>query len=214
MDLTRVRPRWWLYACVAIIQVTTLALGLDVISVPAQALLMPTLALVARRVLTGRGRRWALIALFFSFCGDLVPRFVPVEHELLVLIGAFALAQVAWMIALRPGLNVTARRAAMIAGPPAAFLALILKPAAGELAPAVIIYAALLVTMTIHAACWGWRGALGGALFLLSDSLIAVTAFHPDLESRAASVIIMATYVSAQGFLVDAMSSGQVGSHP
>src|SRR5690606_24241382 len=76
-------------------------------------------------------------------------------------------------------------------------------PEAGVLAPAVVVYGLLLLAVAWLAAGHGWIGGLGGALFVLSDGLIALGAFRPDLvDWPERDLLVMATYVAAQALLV------------
>jgi len=53
------------------------------------------------------------------------------------------------------------------------------------------------------AASHGWVGGLGGALFVLSDGLIALGAFRPELvDWPRRDLVVMATYVAAQALFV------------
>lgn len=71
------------------------------------------------------------------------------------------------------------------------------------LAPAVVIYGLLLLAVAWLASSHGWIGGLGGALFVLSDGLIALGAFRPELvDWPNRDVVVMATYVAAQALFV------------
>ena len=54
----------------------------------------------------------------------------------------------------------------------------------------------------------GWRVAWGALVFVLSDALIAVTAFGPLTATPLTSALIMATYAIAQAMIV----TGTAGS--
>ena len=192
--------RWLAYAAVVAVQLTALWFGERRISVPAQSLLLPVLAVVALAIPSRQLRTWSFVALFFSFLGDTLPRFVPEAYELSALLASFLIAHVAWIIGLwrvrppRPWLLIV-------------YLAVAVGvvtwtiPGAGFLAPGVVVYAAALLTTAVRASGLGWPGVGGGALFIVSDSLIAAqifTAFtfpHHD-------VAVMATYAVSHGLLV------------
>ncbi|WP_432559560.1 lysoplasmalogenase family protein [Granulicoccus sp. GXG6511] len=192
--------RWIAYCAVVTIQLTALWFGERRVSVPAQSLLMPVLALGALMARSHWLRTWTLIALLFSFLGDTVPRLVPESLELVALLASFLAGHIAWIIGLwrvrppRPWLLVIylAVAVAVVAWT---------VPGAGFLAPGVVLYAAALLTTAVLASGLGWPGVLGGALFIASDSLIAAqnfTAFtfpHHD-------VAVMATYAVSHGLLV------------
>lgn len=72
---------------------------------------------------------------------------------------------------------------------------------AGVLAPAVALYALALLTTASLATALGRAGWFGGALFILSDGLIAARSFAGfDLPQQ--DVAVMATYIVAHGLLV------------
>lgn len=196
---------WLAYALVSLIQVTTLALDIRTISVPAQVLLMPTLALVAWTATRGRLRTWTLVALFFSFLGDLLPQLVDEPWKMPLMIGSFLLAHVGWIT----GLWSVRRESAVVRHPWALLPYLAIGvgivawclPGAGVLAPAVILYATALLTTASLATALGRAGWLGGALFIVSDGLIAVRSFA-GFTVPAQDVAVMATYIVAHGLLV------------
>jgi uncharacterized membrane protein YhhN len=95
----------------------------------------------------------------------------------------------------------------------AAALLAVTVPHAGVLAPAVVVYGLLLAATAYVAAGHGWVGALGGAFFVLSDGLIALGAFRPDLVDWAhRDFAVMSTYIAAQALLVVAVR--RLGSRP
>ena len=81
-------------------------------------------------------------------------------------------------------------------------LLLILGPHTGPLLIPVIAYGAVLSAMAAFAArCNGWV-AWGGALFVVSDSLLATNKFLPDAGIPLADFLIMVTYLAAQTLIV------------
>lgn len=172
-----------------------------------QVLLMPALAVVLL-VLPADDRGpawpWALGALAGSWVGDSLPRIMPEDWQFLSMVGGFAVAQVLWIIAFT---RVDRGR------PPAAWTLLLVVvaiallsvtvPHAGILAPAVVVYGLLLLAVAYLAAGHGLVGGLGGALFILSDGLIALGAFRPEMVDWAGrDLVVMATYVAAQALFV------------
>lgn len=171
---------------------------------------MPVLALSAARLPAGRLRRGTLAALAASFAGDTVPRFVAPGWALGVMLGCFAVAQACWVITLWPGSTRAGRRgrtaaATLLGLAPSIWLILRCLPGAGSLTPAVIGYAALLLTMVGLVAARGPLGVAGGVLFWVSDGLIALASFVPTWRFPGAAVVIMATYAAAQGLIVAAL---------
>ena len=129
---------------------------------------------------------------------------MPEDWQFLSMVGGFAVAQVLWIIAFT---RVDRGR------PPAAWTLLLVVvaiallsvtvPHAGILAPAVVVYGLLLLAVAYLAAGHGLVGGLGGALFILSDGLIALGAFRPEMVDWAGrDLVVMATYVAAQALFV------------
>lgn len=197
--------RWAAYALVAATQLITLALGMRAVSVPAQALLMPALILVALSARPGRLRTWTVVALVFSFLGDLLPQLVAESLRMPLLMGPFLLAHVAWVI----GFWTVRRESAWARGQwrllpyLAAAIGVVAwcLPGAGVLAPALVVYALALLATSTLATGLGWPGWLGGALFVVSDALIAAKSFA-GASFPLQDVAVMATYIAAHGLFV------------
>lgn len=91
----------------------------------------------------------------------------------------------------------------------------------GSLRVPVLIYSVVLVTMAVAALDLvirvpqdkGWRVAIGAALFVVSDGLIALTAFGPLTASTGASIAIMTTYIAAQGLITTGFTEA-LAPHP
>ncbi|MUN06570.1 lysoplasmalogenase [Agromyces luteolus] len=82
----------------------------------------------------------------------------------------------------------------------AAFLAL-LAPGLGGLLVPVAVYGAVLGTMAALAGGLGGLVALGGALFVVSDSVLALGRFLPGYEFAAHDLVVMSSYLTAQGLI-------------
>lgn len=175
-----------------------------------QPLLMPALALV---LVTGTTAprpalvRLTLVALFFSWLGDTLPRFASGDSGFLLMVGCFLLAQVAYVLAFAP------MRARSLVSRPVLFapyalalvvLVVLCADGAGVLLPAVLVYGVALAAMAVLSTGLGRVAGLGGAIFLVSDSLIALRAFA-DVELPAHSFWVMLTYVVGQALLVVAV---------
>ena len=194
------RLRWAAYAVVVATQLISLWFGVSWLHKPAQILLMPVLALVAMTARPGPLRTWTLVALFFSFLGDTLPRFIGEPWDFIAMLTPFLIAHVAWVIALwrirppRPWLLVP-------------YLAVAIGvitwtlPGTGTLGPAVVVYAAAITATAVLAAGLGWPGIAGGAFYVISDSLIAAQNFTTFTFPQA-DVAVMAAYTLAQGLLV------------
>lgn len=189
------------------VHLVALAAGAATAAAWSQVLLMPALALVLLalpRDDRGPAWPWALGALAASWVGDSLPRVVPEDAEFLAMVGGFAVAQVLWIVAFT---RVERGRAPMawtlLLTVVAVALISVTVPEAGALAPAVVVYGLLLLAVAWLAASHGWVGGFGGALFVLSDGLIALGAFRPDLvDWPERDLLVMATYVAAQALFV------------
>jgi uncharacterized membrane protein YhhN len=148
-------------------------------------------------------RAWVLIGLVLSLGGD-VALLWPQEGFLPGLV-SFLLAHLAYLVAFTRERRFAAAWApfvvyAMVAG---GVLALLWPGVPGALRAPVVVYVVCLASMAAQAAVL-WRTgveragvlALGGALFVASDALLATNKFAAALP--AASFWILATYWSAQ----------------
>lgn len=173
-----------------------------------QDLLMPLLAwsLVAATV-APRSRlvRLVLVALGFSWLGDAAPDLAPDDLAFLVMVGFFLLAQAAYIAAFLPfrDRSVLARMPVGALPYAAVFVALIAatREGAGSLLVPVVVYGLALTTMAILATGLGRLAAAGGAVFMLSDALIAIGAFT-DLGLPLHGFWVMLTYVLGQTLIV------------
>lgn len=195
---------------------TAASAALAIVAAP-WALGQPWLAFVFKPLATiliivfalGRGheqpvvRRWVLAGLVLSLVGD-VALLWPKEGFLPGLV-SFLLAHAAYLVAFTRGQGFAARRAPFVAYAvvAAGILALLWPGVPAPLRLPVLLYVAALASMAAQAAVL-WRAgaprggvlALGGALFVLSDALLATNRFGTPLPM--ASLWILASYWAAQ----------------
>ena len=134
---------------------------------------MPALAAVvvtATRWPRGHVVTWTLVALGFSWLGDLVPSLVGEDAAFLVMVGFFLLAQVAYVVAFAPLVrrSVVHTRPVLLL-PYAAVLVVLVAlcaPGADALLVPVAVYGGVLVAMAVLATGWAALAAVGGAVFL------------------------------------------------
>jgi uncharacterized membrane protein YhhN len=180
---------------------------------------MPALAWVLVAGTRSRGRlvRLTLLALGFSWLGDTVPRFTPDDSGFLVMVGFFLLAQFAYVAAFLPSWRASAvgSRPLLLLPYAAGFVALVAltKDGAGSLLVPVLVYGFALVSMAVLATGLGWVAGLGGAIFFVSDGLIALRSFA-DLALPAHGFWVMLTYVVGQSLLVLAVIRLENGRSP
>ena len=118
---------------------------------------------------------------------------------------SFLVGHLAWIAALRqrPGGGYLRTRPALAVPPVAAFGAMnaYLWQRTGKDRIPVVVYSAVLLAMSLTALDSGSpRTAAGGALFLASDTLLALEKFG-DLHLPAHEALVMATYATAQALL-------------
>lgn len=120
-------------------------------------------------------------------------------------LGSFLAGHVAWIVALRrrdPGGRLRDRRAAAVAEV-AAYAALnaALWRRTGPHRVPVVVYSTALLAMALTALdSRSPRVAAGGALFLVSDAVLALDRFA-GIRPPAADAVVMSTYAAAQGLL-------------
>jgi uncharacterized membrane protein YhhN len=119
-------------------------------------------------------------------------------------LGSFLAGHVAWMSVLRAESDGFLRRRPLAAAPYLlgfAGLTAYLWPKTGKDRIPVLVYSAALLGTALAAADTGRRDvAAGGALFLVSDALLALEKFG-DVHLPAHEGLVMATYTSGQGLL-------------
>jgi uncharacterized membrane protein YhhN len=185
-------------------------------------LLMPLL--VGWLIATAR-RDWSttqvllLAGLLLAWAGDLL---LLGEGDVLFMLGliAFLAMQVLYLAAFVrvPGRGLVRARPVVIAPYAIALMGLVVAtwPGAGVMRLPGIAYVVILTLMAVAAldlvgrlpAAHAWRAAAGGALFMVSDGLIALTAFGPLDGSPTTSAAVMATYIAAQGLILVGLTRG------
>jgi uncharacterized membrane protein YhhN len=202
MGLGRLAHGWLTaYVLVSVVEVGAELLGLRLVALGALALAMPILLglLLAARP---RDRLTTLVAigLVFSWCGDVF------GFEVVVKIGFFLVAQLCYAGAFWPyrGRSALRRRPPLAAGYALVVLVIssIVAPPAGVLAPAVVVYAATIGAMAMFATGVSRATAVGAAIFIVSDTIIALTTFVAPDRIPLDMFWIMVTYLAAQLLIV------------
>lgn len=194
-----------IYILVALLNVFAEGSGFTIVAFVTVVLAMPLLIGV---LLTGRVRRDRMttlvtVALIFSWLGDWLGDLL-VPHVLFKIV-FFFIGHVFYIMAF-----FAYRRSSLLHRPVAlagyllvigALLAWI-APRSGILAPLVVIYGLLLVTMAVLASGLNWLTAVGSMIFVVSDLSIAVTAFALPGRIEESELLIMSTYLVAQLMIV------------
>ncbi|QFT56799.1 lysoplasmalogenase [Microbulbifer sp. THAF38] len=166
-----------------------------------KALPIAILAMMAMRHLEGLSRSLTLAALAFSALGDVLLE-MTFAQQFIFGLGAFLVAQLLYAANFLRFADFRNRRSLIRILPVilvAVGLARWILPAAGELAPAVLLYLLAIVAMALGAGAHRGNSGLlfaGALTFMLSDALIAVNKFIAPLP--LADTAIMLTYYGAQ----------------
>ncbi|MEU1420405.1 lysoplasmalogenase [Kitasatospora sp. NPDC005751] len=172
--------------------------------------LMPLLAAHSVTAATAAGREAPKLlapALLLSGGGDVLLQLGD-DTAFLAGMGSFAAAHVCYVtMFVRQGALTDRRRALIVTAAYATAWAVMvgrLWPDLGSLRAPVAGYSLLLASTAVTSAGLGWRTGLGGALFLLSDTLIA-TKLAKWRELPGHQFWIMATYLLAQYLLASGL---------
>jgi uncharacterized membrane protein YhhN len=218
------RPAWFLgaYAVVGAANVVGEVTDTAVLADVTKPLLMPlllawVLASASRGSGVDRVLRWLIVGIVAAWLGDLL---LMGDGDLWFALGlvAFLVMQLCYLRAITaipgPGL-VRAWKIALI---PYVLLWLglnaLVLPGAGDMRVPVVVYSTVIIVTALAALDLvlrvprplGWRVAFGALVFVVSDALIAMTAFGPLSAAPAWSGIIMATYVIAQAMIVTGLT--------
>ncbi|MBC9711825.1 lysoplasmalogenase [Streptomyces sp. TRM66268-LWL] len=178
----------------------SLLAGWDLGHTVCKPLLMPLLAAYA--VVRG-APRLLLVALFFGWCGDVLLMF-DADAAFLAGMGGFALGHVCYLVLFARHGRRGERADFLLATYSVVLVAtlpMLWPDLPSELRIPVVAYSLLLTAMAFRAARMGAVAGVGGALFLLSDTLIATgIADWPQLPRP--DFWIMLTYAAAQALLV------------
>lgn len=198
---------WGTYALVVLIHLGSLVTGTEMVqrvTQPMFGLLLMAIVLVTSQL---RHRTVALVTvgLFFAWLGDTLPPFLPngLRPGAVVM---FLVALVLYCVALAPlwARNREPLRLALAIPYAGVVLGLFVACAdgAGEMAPLVALYAIVLATMAFLSSGVNVLTWIGGTLFLLSSSLLAMDWFLPGAAILFSTVWVMLTYALGQAFLV------------
>ena len=218
----RARIAIWLAVAASLLIVVEAASDGSLLPWARAPLLMPFLVvatLLARPAPARPVLAWLVAAQVLSWFGDIALA-LPVDALFLVGVGFFLLAQVSYIVTFSRihGDGLIRQRPWLLVFYAAYFLAMmaVVLPGADELAPALVIYGGVLLSMAAMAMnTWGKvdrrSGVLllcGSILFVISDSLIAVTNFGPVPDNPAVATVLIGTYCVAQIMLAIGVLDG------
>jgi uncharacterized membrane protein YhhN len=207
--------------------------GAEQLAEVTQWFVMPLLALVVWAATSGARRsrlvRWTLVALGFSWLGDSAPDLSSGDVSFLTMVGFFLLAQLAYAAAFWPRRGESLLRRPLLLVPygiALGALVAVCAPHAGALLVPVMVYGVCLTVMAVLSTGVNRVAGVGGAIFLVSDALIALGAFVPGFEvpgPLSSGFWVMLTYLAGQALLVvgilrrdarDASAAGLAGGTP
>ncbi|WP_097948388.1 lysoplasmalogenase [Streptomyces sp. ms115] len=195
------RPVLLAFLLVAAADLAGLLTGAETIHLVAKPLLMPLLAGYA--AMCG-APRLLVVALLFGWGGDV---FLLADNDLAFLVGmgSFAVGHVCYLTLFGRGEGRGRAPAPLVTGAGYAvvlvvFLVLIWPDLPADLRIPLTGYSLLLTAMAWRAGVFGPYAAAGGALFLLSDALIA-TGIAEWPQAPAPDFWVMLTYIAAQALL-------------
>ena len=203
------------YLLVSIAHVAALAAGLDDVARLSKLVLMPALVLAVMlglRPLRGLAPALLLVAIVLSWGGDAS---LTLAGDLWFVVGlaSFLLAHVAYIalfLRMPGGGPRLPAWTACYAVWYLVFLAM-LGPHLGALLAPVAVYGLVLGVMAALAGRLGGLIATGGALFVVSDSVLALGRFLPGYDFGPHDVVVMSTYVAAQGLIALGVVKGYRG---
>ncbi|WP_043843051.1 lysoplasmalogenase [Amycolatopsis taiwanensis] len=185
--------------------------GVQVAGWITKPMLMPVLAvftwLVGRAAVERPALRLPLAGILFGGAGDTA--LMGEGIWFIVGMGCFAIGHLCYLAAMRQRGAHRGVRRATVAGYAVVWVVLLVLTwsGLGDLLVPVIAYSLLLVTMAVVASGLPRPGAIGGALFVISDGFIALSLANVQLFPHQ-SWIVMPTYVVAQFLLAVALLGG------
>ncbi len=204
--------RWLPFAALAFAHLAAQLAGAGTVATVTQWLVMPALAAaVWSAIPRDRLVRLVLLALGFSWLGDSVPALFEGDTRFLAMVGLFLCAQITYAVAFWPSWRRSALRHPALAGYVLAFAVLLAlcAPGADALLVPVVCYGLCLTLMAVLATGVHPLTGVGGAVFFVSDALIALDAFADWYAPPVPGFWVMATYLAGQALI----ASGVVRSH-
>jgi uncharacterized membrane protein YhhN len=192
------------YGAAAVVNLAADLAHADALARYSQWALMPLLILAV--LLTLRPLRtpvalWLVLALLFSWGGDVL-----LGVSFVLGLGSFLLAHLSFIVAFT-------RRAVRRGNPRwtwwhvlpfvalyCALLSLLISHV-GAMLPAVLVYGLALCTMAAVAASTSRLLELAGVVFVVSDGLLAMQLFRPDLTLPLSGFWVMLTYIAAEALI-------------
>jgi uncharacterized membrane protein YhhN len=193
------------FAVIGVFHLVTLALGWSAGSTVSKWFLMPALALA---LLIGAPRRasplvlLASVGIAFSWLGDVLLG-NPGDSAFLTGLGLFFLAHVVYVILFLGPMR--EKRLPLVALVYVAWwvaLVVLLAPHVGSLLIPVAAYGLILAASAATALGTNRITAIGGAVFIASDTVLAFDRFYPGFALWQVDFVIMLLYITGQGLII------------
>jgi uncharacterized membrane protein YhhN len=195
---------WYPFLIVSFLHLVFIAVGNDTLTNGSKQLLMPALLialLLAAPKLRSATLVLAALGIVFSWFGDVLLQ-SPAELGFLIGLAAFLVAHLFYIstfITVGSG-RLSAWTALYLVWYVA--LLILLVPQLGALTTPVVVYGAVLGSAAVLATRVNMITGWGAALFLVSDSVLAIDRFAPQLSIPFVDFLIMATYLAGEGLIV------------
>jgi len=192
------------YAVAAVVNLIADLVGVGALARYSQWTLMPLLilaVLLTMRPLRDAAAAWLVLALVFSWGGDVL-----LGVSFVFGLGSFLLAHVSFIVAFtrrsvhRRTMVWTWRHYAPFAAFYCVLLSLLISHV-GAMLPAVMIYGLALCAMAAVASRTSRLLEIAGLVFVVSDGLLAIQLFRPDLTVPLSSFWVMLTYTAAEALI-------------
>ncbi|WP_316634675.1 lysoplasmalogenase [uncultured Flavobacterium sp.] len=193
-----------------------LFLGYESLNLFLKPLLIPVLSFEVYFYRKFPSKNTLLIALLFSWIGDVILLFTDIAEIYFILgLVAFLISHITYCILFNKQIKGEIKRNTLLFGIGSVLIACyligmlsVLLPSLGDLRIPVIVYASVISIMLLFAfngfLIWKKPGNsyvfLGAIVFVLSDSILAVNKFYKPIEKS--SFFIMLTYLVAQYLIV------------
>lgn len=182
-----------------------------------KCLLMPLLA-ACYLLFAREPSAYVIAAILFGFAGDLILLFRPRRWSFPLGILAFAAGHVFYIVSFAKRLPVTppwfVLSSLMLVTIVSAVTLLhyLWKGLPKKLRPPSFLYMLIIGTMASCSVLFSlysisahrWLAVLGGLLFVASDTMLSIDAFHHPIRCR--SILVMSTYIAAQVLIVSALA--------
>ncbi|WP_426485632.1 lysoplasmalogenase [Flavobacterium sp. 2] len=205
-----------IYLAFCLVYLIVLLLGYENLDLFLKPILIPLLSFGIYFYRTFPTKNILLLALLFSWIGDVILLFTDLGEIYFILgLVAFLISHITYCVLFNKQNRRQVKRNLVFFGIGSVVIAFyligmlsLLLPTLGDLQIPVIVYASVISIMLLFAfngyLIWEKRGSLyvfsGAAVFVISDSILAVNKFYTPIEKS--SFFIMLTYLVAQYLIV------------